>query len=527
MKKMKKTAAIALLGLALPAAAQALEFQAPGALGMGRAGVARTTDANAAFVNPAGLAFYEKAFSMKLGGGVGVEISSSLADNADKISKIDTSKLTYDTTGMTSTQAATAAAESTAQAVQALAIIDDVKKNKGQLMVNVDLDLAFQYKNFAFGIGAVSELGAGIGNVDTTNLRSGTTTSAGGATPADVSLANVQNLVTDLNGGVAPTVTTNAQSYFNQTQWDAIVAKIKTAIPGISNAEAATLANKVGSQLSTTPSSQLAGLTTDQVASGLTLAADSFSGGALDNNTTTINLTGIALAEVPFAYGHKFNFGPKGQLGVGGAVKVMQGTVYSQTAFLFQDFKNGSSDFTKKIKDNKADSTTFGLDLGVMYRLEDVKYIGPFNAALVAKNLNSPKFDGPTVGGVKSDSIKVEPQVRAGIGLDPLSWLSIAADLDLTKNKTVLPGVESQLIGGGLEAHFDKFYTLWLALRFGAYKNIADSGSKPVLTAGLSLGPKWLRFDLNAAMATDTAKYDNKTYPNEAKVDFALSTAFF
>jgi hypothetical protein len=526
MKKMKKTAAAALFTLALPVAAQALEFQTPGALGMGRAGVARTTDSYAAFVNPAGLAFYEKAFSMKLGGGVGVQISSSLADNADKISKIDTSKLTYTPTGNAVTDA-NLAAQSTVQAVQALAIVDDLKKNKGELTVNVNVDLAFQYKNFALGVGGVSELGAGIGNVDTVNLRSGTTASAAGATPAAVSLANVQNLVKDLNGGTAPTGTvTNGQAYFSQTQWDAVVAKIQQAT-GVTAAEAATLANKVGSQLSTTPSSQLAGLTTDQVTSGLSLAADSFSGGALENNTTTINLSGIALAEVPFAYGHKFNFGSKGQLGVGGAVKVMQGTVYYQEAKLFQDFKNGSSDFTKKIKDNKADSTAFGLDLGVMYRLEDVKYIGPFNAALVAKNLNSPKFDGPTVSGVKADSIKVEPQLRAGIGLDPLSWLSIAADLDLTKNKTVLPGLESQLVGGGIEAHFDRFYVLWLALRAGVYKNIAVSDSKPVLTAGLSLGPKWLRFDLNAAMATETAKYDNKSYPNEAKVDFALSTAFF
>ena len=53
MKKMMT--AVALLGLSLPVMAQALEFQTPGALGMGRAGVARTTDAYATFINPAGL----------------------------------------------------------------------------------------------------------------------------------------------------------------------------------------------------------------------------------------------------------------------------------------------------------------------------------------------------------------------------------------------------------------------------------------------------------------------------------------
>ena len=89
MKKMRT--AIVLLGLSLPVMAQAAEFQTPGALGMGRAGVARTTDAYATFINPAGLAFYDKAFNMKLGAGLGVSISSSLADNFDKVGKLDLS----------------------------------------------------------------------------------------------------------------------------------------------------------------------------------------------------------------------------------------------------------------------------------------------------------------------------------------------------------------------------------------------------------------------------------------------------
>jgi hypothetical protein len=67
---------------------------------------------------------------------------------------------------------------------------------------------------------------------------------------------------------------------------------------------------------------------------------------------------------------------------------------------------------------------------------------------------------------------------------------------------------------------------LWLALRAGAYKNIGETGTKPVITAGLSLGPKWMRLDVNGAFATEKGTYDNKSYPDEAKVEFALSTAF-
>jgi hypothetical protein len=240
----------------------------------------------------------------------------------------------------------------------------------------------------------------------------------------------------------------------------------------------------------------------------------------IDQNETTVLLSGISIAEIPIAYGHKFDLGSFGKIGVGASFKVMQARVYGEEIAV-NTLKN-SNDMTKRVKDSKADSTNIGLDLGALWRYEDLKTIGPINVGIVAKNLNSPEFDGPKDSTGKAISkVKVEPQMRFGIGLEPFSWLSIAADLDLTKNKTVLAGRESQNIGGGLEAHMS-----WAALRLGIYQNIAESSDKPIITAGLSLGPNWLRLDIDAAMATETGRYDNKTYPREAKVEFGLSTMF-
>ena len=56
MKKILLTVAV-LFYFLLPTAASAYEFQPLGALGIGAAGVARTTDAYASYWNPAGLAF--------------------------------------------------------------------------------------------------------------------------------------------------------------------------------------------------------------------------------------------------------------------------------------------------------------------------------------------------------------------------------------------------------------------------------------------------------------------------------------
>lgn len=518
MKKL--TTAAVVLALALPAGAGAMEFQTPGALGIGRAGVARTTDAYSIFWNPAGLAFYEKSFSARVNAGAGVAINAALAENVDKVGKLDLDKLSYETTaGDTALQIQQKALDSTAQAVQALAIIDDIDKSGGALTINVDLALGIQYRNFALGIGGAAEIGGGNVHVDRANLRTGNSTSNA------PSAQNVTDLVRDMNGGTAPTGTINTQSYFDQAQWQAVVNNIKTAVPGVSDAEAAALANQVGTQMAN-PNTKQAGLTPEQVVSGLNLAAASFNGGSIDNNKSTIDLVGIALVEVPFSYGYKLDLGSMGKLGVGATLKVMQATVYGKQALIFKDFKDGSSDFTTRVKDSKSDSTAFGVDLGALWRYEGLQAFGPINVGLVAKNLNSPKFDGPTgtdANGapMKYADIKVKPQARIGLGLDPLSWLSIAADMDVTKNETVMKGMDSQNIGGGLELH-----SYYAALRLGMYKNIAETGGKALVTAGLGLGPRWFRLDIDGAASTGTGKYDGKSYPREAKVEFGLSTTF-
>ena len=80
--------------------------------------------------------------------------------------------------------------------------------------------------------------------------------------------------------------------------------------------------------------------------------------------------------------------------------------------------------------------------------------MGPISVGFVAKNLNSPEFDAYQIAGRSTPKVKVEPQMRAGLALAPFSWLNLAADMDVSKNKTILAGVESQNIGGGVEFDF-------------------------------------------------------------------------
>jgi hypothetical protein len=90
--------------------------------------------------------------------------------------------------------------------------------------------------------------------------------------------------------------------------------------------------------------------------------------------------------------------------------------------------------------------------------------------------------------------------------------LTLAADYDLKKNKTLTPGYESQIAAVGLEKTLLSEY---FNLRVGANKNLADSDAKTVYTAGLGLRLFALRFDVAGG-------YDFAERQGAVSVDLAL-----
>lgn len=241
----------------------------------------------------------------------------------------------------------------------------------------------------------------------------------------------------------------------------------------------------------------------------------------------------IRYFEVPLSYGHPFDLGKYGKLGIGATAKVISGTVYQNQVLLVnrpggEDIDSG--DLVDDMTENSKSSVTFGVDLGALYKYDKWLSVG-----LVAKNLNSPKFDGPEYYVPVEDNpalkekrpgeeVKLKPQVRFGVAMDPYSWLTIASDLDLTENDTVAPGSvvgsseKSRNLGAGVEIHP---YS-WLKIRGGAYKNLAASDIGLVLTGGFTL----FVLDVDGAFATDKFKIDNTSVPQEARVQVSMSFAF-
>ena len=511
---MKKMVPIVSFLLSMPVVAQGVEFQTPGAMGMGGAGVARNNGSLTSYWNPAAGAFSKSSFALNAGVGVGIRGSDGLAENIDRFSNIDFDRVKNFNT-ITST------ADNVGDFVKTLSILDDIDARKGNMAVAVIAPVSFSSGRFSFGIfgsmeGYVQPI-ADIKNI-LPNTTSGTTT------------LTVRNLYEAVQHTTQPSP---ALGYFSTDQLNSLVSQIKIADNTLTTTQATNLANAIDNQLSGSgieAGTALSAITT--YALPALQAQDNTK--TLKQNTTSVMTKAVQYVEIPLSYGHPINVGSNGKLGIGVTGKIISGTVY-QNQVLLVNRPNGDNvsakDLIDDITTNKKSSVAFGLDLGALY-----KYKNWLSLGVVGKNLNSPKLDAPDYftpeysGGVvgltnrvTGGTVELKPQVRSGIAIDPVSWMTFAADLDLTENDTVSPGslvgssITSRNLGGGVEFK----PVSWLKLRGGAYKNLAGSGGS-VLTAGF----KFFLLDVDGAFATDTFTIDGNELPKEVKVNAALSFSF-
>ncbi len=187
-------------------------------------------------------------------------------------------------------------------------------------------------------------------------------------------------------------------------------------------------------------------------------------------------LPGFEARQAAFSYAYAF---ADKTFSIGVTGKIIQGAAYSGSTTL-----TGGTDVS--ITDNFGKSTlstAFGIDVGAIYRPSSWLRFG-----VVAKDINQPTFDAPGGG-----ELKLGPQVRGGVAVNPYSSLTLTADVDATANKTFVPGVKSQVLSLGAE---QTILSEFLSFRVGAFKNMKDSGTPFTPTAGLGLRVFALRVDV-------------------------------
>ncbi len=233
-------------------------------------------------------------------------------------------------------------------------------------------------------------------------------------------------------------------------------------------------------------------------------------------NTSHLTLRGISVAEIGVGYGSELAFAPG--LLIGANLKGLIGKVgYYDFNVLSQDPNSGSiTRFTR----SAATSVQPGIDLGALWDIHRTWEFVPMRPriGITARNINNPKFTQPDAAKVAGDPTRFSLQgnVRAGLALSPLHFWNLVADADVTKNLTPLDSVRSQTVGAGTEVNVFNRTWLNLALRAGLSKNIAQTGSKTMLTGGFGLN--FLHLNIDAAVEATPATQTIQSQKKSAKI---------
>ncbi|GMT47253.1 MAG: hypothetical protein IEMM0007_0819 [bacterium] len=212
---------------------------------------------------------------------------------------------------------------------------------------------------------------------------------------------------------------------------------------------------------------------------------------SIANNTSKIDLTGLQTIEYSLSLAHGFI---NDTLHVGATVKLMDAATYFDS---IRAFNTSDTNIVEEVKNNKRTSQKITGDIGVIWMPSERLRLGA-----VGKYLTGPSFSSAS-----GRDIKIAPQVRAGAAFLPWRGATVALDIDVTSNETLTPGYKERQVAVGFEQALGtkgKILSDLFTIRAGGYKNVAESGSNFVATAGLGLGLLGLRLDV--AGAYDFAK---------------------
>ncbi len=511
---------IIVVGLTICCAAYAEQWHisGPRAMGMGGAFTAVADGPAAQQWNPAGLVQEENINET----GVSLSVSAFASATNDLLEVADAINSVYNEVKDTQRKMGTANYVNLADGKalsKSFEALDKLINGKQAVLASVDVPFGIKIKNFAFSVNNYATAGI-TPVVDTYNIGfqgAGNTLQFNTAAPASNQMAvgvikdvvSTGNIMVGLNNAFGTSMTADqfANALVYQTEQEMLAR-------GINPAQIDEYVQKYSKEIA------------DALAKGKPFLEDipAATGSYKDNQTAVLADVG-AFSEISLGYGHKFFDGVK----VGGNIKAIRGEMARAGYYLFNDDKDVQDVISDAFDETKV-SWKPALDLGLLLDINELVPVVhiPFSPklALSARNINSPKFDRPQSSKfVNNDAYSLDGQYRAGVALKPFNFWTVAADVDLVKNNTILDNYDSQMFALGTEINVVNASAFNLPLRFGVMKNMAET-SDYTLTAGLGLNLVHLHIDLAGAYSTGTVTVDDEKIPSQFGASLALSLLF-
>jgi len=234
----------------------------------------------------------------------------------------------------------------------------------------------------------------------------------------------------------------------------------------------------------------------------------------LENNGSRVVVNGILMNEFIVSLSKGLKAGPV-EIGVGGNIKIIKGYNYSDYITV-DDFRDGGEDniFTEKFSD-PFEGQTLGLDLAAYAKLGQ-----SLRAGLTIRNIIAGEIKWEEKNGFAPEGYKPATEVRIGVAYDPLEFLTVTADADITKVDGDYTDVRN--IGLGAEARLS-----FLRLRGGAMftPGLEDKlqYADLILTGGLGVDLSIVKVDFAAMVAAGDAGFDFDEDNLPERVGMALS----
>ncbi len=207
---------------------------------------------------------------------------------------------------------------------------------------------------------------------------------------------------------------------------------------------------------------------------------------SIANNTSEIDLTALQTIEYSLSAAHGF-IGDT--LHVGGTLKFIDAATYFYT---ISAFNTSDTDIVDAVQRNKRTGQDITGDIGLIWVATERLRVGA-----VGKYLT-----GPTFSSARGADIELAPQFRVGAAFLPWRGATVALDMDITENETLTQGYKERQVAAGFEQALGtrgKVLSDLFTIRAGMYKNIAESGTNVVGTAGIGLGLLGARIDIAGA----------------------------